>query len=129
MLFSEIFSEFSSPPKKIHNFFPPVDLRIIFFELRLQESHFSHRFGRFLPFWGGHLDGVATTRLMVKPQGSVACALPMKRWRSWRPTDGLYLGPGRGWEVWGSDAPQNHGRGKFFHCCCEICSAGRSCSY
>ena len=112
MLFSEIFSEFSSPPKKIHNFFPPVDLRIIFFELRLQESHFSHRFGRFLRF--GVDIWMVSPRLDSSCEAARVCGLRFANEEvaqleaDRRPLPRAWEGMGDR----GSDAPPNHGGAK-----------------
>lgn len=103
-------------PQKITQFFPTCWLaHNIFWTPAPGKPFFSHRFGRFLPFWGGHLDGVATTRLQLLSRKGLWLALC--QWRGGAAgglvtafTSGLG-GDGRQGEP---DAPQKPRQGKPF---------------
>lgn len=57
--------------------------------------------GLFLPFWGGHFVGVATTRLQLLSRRVCGLRFANEEVAELEAGHGLYLGYGRGWEVWG----------------------------
>lgn len=111
--FLKYFLKFHLPPKKITQFFPTCWLaHNIFWTPAPGKPIFPIVLGGSLRFgwtfgWCRHDSTPA-----VKPQGSVACALPMKRWRSWRPVTAFTSGLGGDGRQGEPDAPPNHGRAK-----------------
>ena len=111
VVFWNILSNFRLPPKTITHFFPTCWLAHNILNSGSRKAIFSHGFGRFLRFWGGHFVGVATTRLLWSRRVA-GLRFANEEVTELEAGHGLYLGKGRGWEVWGSDAPQNHGGAK-----------------
>lgn len=120
--------KFRLPPKKITQIFPPVDLRIIFFELRLQESQFFPSFWEVPPVLGWTFGWCRHDSTHGEAARVCGLRFANEEVAQLEAGHGLYLGLG-GMGDRGNPMHHQTTGGENVHCCCEICSAGRSCSY